>query len=95
MEYRGITIPTLVQRLSQSAQAGGDLPGPIIDQTGLEGRFDVQLEYLGGDGMAPAADVTVARLPEALRQQLGLTLEKVTSPQEFLVIENIERPSGN
>jgi len=55
----------------------------------------VHLEYLGGDGMASAADVTLPRLPEALREQLGPALEKITVPREFLVIENIERPSGN
>lgn len=95
LDYRGITLRTLVERLSQSAQIGGDLPAPIIDHTGIEGLFDVHLEYLGGDGMAAGADVTLPRLPEALREQLGLTLEKTTAPQEFLVIENIERPSGN
>jgi uncharacterized protein (TIGR03435 family) len=95
LDYPGITVTTLVQRLSESALGGGDLSGPIVDRTGIEGRFDVHLEYLGGDGMAAGADVTLPRLPEALREQLGLTLEKTTTPREFLVIENIERPSGN
>jgi len=95
VDYRGITLPTLVQRLSESALGGSDLPGPIVDRTGMDGRFDVHLEYLGGDGMASGADVTLPRLPEALREQLGLALEKITVPREFLVIENIERPSGN
>ncbi len=90
--YPGITVATLVERLNIYA---GDLPGPIIDHTGIQGRFDVHLEYLGGDGMAAGSDVTVPRLPEALREQLGLTLEKTTAPREFLVIENIERPNGN
>jgi uncharacterized protein (TIGR03435 family) len=92
VDYHGFTLATVVQQLNGYT---GDLGGPIIDRTGIEGLFDVHLVYLGGDGMAAGADVTVPGLPEALREQLGLTLEKITTPQEFLVIENIERPSGN
>lgn len=31
----------------------------------------------------------------ALREQLGLTLERATGPHEFLVIDSFERPSEN
>jgi uncharacterized protein (TIGR03435 family) len=31
----------------------------------------------------------------ALREQLGLTLERATGPQEILVIDSVERPSQN
>jgi uncharacterized protein (TIGR03435 family) len=49
------------------------------------------------DGGPPAAD----SLPEgpslstALQQQLGLKLEPAKGPRELLVIDHVERPSGN
>jgi uncharacterized protein (TIGR03435 family) len=95
VDYPGIMVPTLVEQLSESAQIGGDLPGPILNRTGLEGRFDVHLEYEGGAGLSSDTDATLPRLPEALQEQLGLALEKTTAPREFLVIENLERPTAN
>ncbi|HVY94455.1 MAG TPA: TIGR03435 family protein [Bryobacteraceae bacterium] len=90
-DFRGITIATLAAQLSQ----GSDLPGPVLDRTGIEGRFDVHLEYDGRQDAPPDAAVTAPQLPAALEEQLGLTLKKITAPREFLVIENLERPTGN
>ncbi|HVW10199.1 MAG TPA: TIGR03435 family protein [Bryobacteraceae bacterium] len=91
-DFRGITIATLVQQLNQNT---GDLPVPVVDRTGIEGRFDVHLEYDGQQNAPPDGAVTAPQLPAALEEQLGLRLEKITAPWEFLVIENLERPTAN
>jgi uncharacterized protein (TIGR03435 family) len=85
----------------------GALPGmggvdrPIVDRTGLIGRFDFTLEF--EPEPARTADPTAEPVREsqgpsflaALREQLGLKLEPIKAPLPFLVIDRVERPSGN
>lgn len=67
---------------------------PVIDQTGLAGRFNFHLEY-APEG-APAEDpATGPSIFTALQEQLGLKLEPAKGPKEFLVIDHVERPTGN
>jgi uncharacterized protein (TIGR03435 family) len=62
---------------------------PVIDKTDLHGYYEVSLKY----SIATADDAPV--LPTALREQLGLMLQPVNAPTEFLVIDHIERPTEN
>ena len=62
---------------------------PVIDKTELRGYYEVSLKY----SMATADDAPV--LPTALREQLGLMLQPVDAPTDVLVIDHIERPTGN
>jgi len=55
--------------------------GPLIDRTGLPGAFDFELRF--------TQDTFVA----ALSQQLGLTLEPIRYPVQFIVIDSVQRPS--
>jgi len=77
------------------------LPLNAVDRTGLPDRYDVNLNYVpegraGSDGGAPApAPVDGPDLMTALRDQLGLRLEKGRGPVPFLVIEHVEKPSEN
>jgi len=76
----------------------------VIDKTGLTGKFNINVEYRLEDAdRQQFADATGVQLPEsaapllfdALEEQLGLKLESVKAPVEFLVIDRIERPSPN
>jgi uncharacterized protein (TIGR03435 family) len=74
---------------------------PMVDRTGLEGRYDFTVEFASepNGGPLPASDAA-ADLPgptfvQALRDQLGLKLESVKADIRLLVIDHIERPSGN
>jgi uncharacterized protein (TIGR03435 family) len=70
------------------------LDRPVIDKTGLAGRFNFYLEYAPEE--APTDDPgAAAPLFTALQQQLGLKLESGKGPGEYLVIDRVERPSGN
>jgi uncharacterized protein (TIGR03435 family) len=66
--------------------------GPIIDKTGVHGKYDINLSY------APANDPT-SSLPSlftALQEQLGLKLESQKVPVEYLVIDHVDRtPTEN
>jgi uncharacterized protein (TIGR03435 family) len=68
--------------------------GPVMNKTGLAGRFDIDLRYDPASGQSPDAADTPS-LFTAIQEQLGLRLESAKGPVEFLVIEHIERPSAN
>ncbi len=77
----------------------------IVDKTGLTGKFDIRLEYLpdepasrvpAGDDPNESADTQPeAALTTAIQQQLGLKLTTVKGTRQIIVIDHIERPSGN
>lgn len=71
---------------------------PVIDKTGLDGRYDFHLEYLR-EGGPPAADSdpTHAALSifTAIQRQLGLRLKPTRGPIDFIVIDHAEKPSEN
>jgi uncharacterized protein (TIGR03435 family) len=77
------------------------LDRPVVDRTGLTGRYDFSLEWapneteFGGD--VGAAPESAAALPlfEAIQQQLGLRLEATRGPVDALVIDAAQRPTEN
>jgi uncharacterized protein (TIGR03435 family) len=77
----------------------------IVDKTELRGKFDIRLEYLP-DPTAPRptaveqpdgpADIQPgASLFTAVEQELGLKLVPVKGTRQVIVIDHIEKPSGN
>ncbi len=78
---------------------------PVIDKTGITGRFDIRLEFLReGTGLeaiqlsgpSPASDPRgVPSIFTAIQEQLGLKLESGRGPVDMLVIDHIEKPSEN
>jgi uncharacterized protein (TIGR03435 family) len=75
---------------------------PVVDQTGIEGRFDFQLTFApdGGqfDGMPlpPSNENSAApSLFTEIQEQMGLKLEPVKTPIEVMVIDHVEAPSPN
>lgn len=81
---------------------------PVINRTGLRGRFDYHLEFAPDETMPGFRDAELSGAPgtaasepagpsifDALQQQLGLKLEPAKGSAEFLVIDSVERPSEN
>jgi uncharacterized protein (TIGR03435 family) len=78
---------------------------PVVNRTGLEGRFMVNVEFKTDDSMAalirarPDAGDSADKVPGAsiftAVQELGLKLESSKGPRNFLVVERIEKPSEN
>jgi uncharacterized protein (TIGR03435 family) len=60
----------------------------IIDDTGLVGEFDINLEWARGPN-----DTTRPAIFTALQEQLGLKLESSRGPVQVLIIDSISRPT--
>ena len=77
------------------------LDRPLVNRTGLEGRYDFTLEFAPEPNAGPGTTGDAASDPmgptfmQALKDQLGLKLESVKADFPFLAIDHIERPSGN
>jgi uncharacterized protein (TIGR03435 family) len=68
---------------------------PVINKTGIPGRFDFHLEFAPDEETPPGEPPAGPTIFTALDQQLGLKLESTRGPGEFLVIDSIEKPSQN
>jgi uncharacterized protein (TIGR03435 family) len=75
--------------------AEGDTDFPIEDMTGLSGNFDLAFEFAPEHGPSTNVDSSVATFRDALKDQLGLKLEKQKAPTRLFVIDHVERPSEN
>jgi len=69
---------------------------PIVDQTGLTGKWDLKWTWTTDESRLPADAVNPPPgLFTAIQEQLGLKLEAVKAPAEVFVIDRIDRPSPN
>jgi uncharacterized protein (TIGR03435 family) len=80
---------------------------PVVDKTGLPGKYDFVLEWTPdpgadaraqgfGDGITePAPAPGGPTIFTALQEQLGLKLESQKGPVENIVIDRVEKPSEN
>lgn len=98
----GVSMSALAHNLSTKA-------GQIVqDKTGLTGSYDFTLKYwlnlirVGSDGTPDPQSAAAASEPAggpslftAIQQQLGLKLESTKGPVDVVVIDHVERPSGN
>ena len=67
---------------------------PVVDQTGLTGRYDFSFRYT--DDEAHTTDPNAPPgLFTAVQEQLGLKYEPVNAPVEVFVIDSVERPTAN
>ncbi|SPE37646.1 conserved exported hypothetical protein [Candidatus Sulfopaludibacter sp. SbA3] len=94
---RNVTMATFAKYLAGPQR----LEAPVLDKTGLTGTFDLMFEYTPDfhgpppPGVAPP-DPDGPTVQAALREQLGLTLERgKKGAVDFLVVDHVERPSGN
>jgi len=67
----------------------------VLDQTGLPGKYDFQLDWKPGAGPCQDSSPDRPSLFTAVQDQLGLKLESVKGPTEILVIDHVEPPSEN
>jgi hypothetical protein len=100
-----LTIPKGGHKLSVSKEGGvkGSMASlvrslqnvtdrPVLDKTGIKGEFSFPEEFRPIDNNASAS---LPSLADALEQELGLNLEPVKAPVEFLVIDHLQRPTVN
>ncbi len=79
----------------------GSLGQSITDKTGVNGGFDIKLQWTPTEGEANynsddrPIDLSGPSIFTAVQEQLGLKLEPGKGPVEVLVIDHVERPSAN
>ena len=88
----GISLETFCVTL------GDILERPVIDETGLDGFYDIEIKYsldnsAGKNGAL--ADVTGPSIFTAIRETLGLRLTGKKGPVKTWVIEKAEKPTEN
>ena len=81
-----------MSQFAEFLQRRGDRP--VIDKTGLTGRYDVELAFAPLGSSAPDAPTDPARptFVVALEEQLGLKLQSTKGPLDVIVIDSIEQP---
>ncbi len=78
------TLPEIAANLSNFVQR------PVLDRTGIEGRFRIRLYYNN------SAESEGPDMYAALREQLGLRLEQGRAPVELLVVDHADQtPTEN
>ncbi|RRA49589.1 TIGR03435 family protein [Acidipila sp. EB88] len=90
----GATNATMAQVAEAMQQ--GVVDRPVIDQTGLSGRFDLRLRWHPAD--APAAAQDADALPDvftAMQEQLGLRLSARRASVDVIVVDRVAKPSDN
>ncbi len=69
---------------------------PVIDVTGLKGKYNFYLEHVNGMPKSDEASSGGETLFDALQKQLGLRLVSGKGDYEVLVVDHVERmPSAN
>lgn len=93
---RNATMANFVSLLQRAI-----LDRPVVDKTGLTGRYDFDLDWapdetqFGGGLPAASADAPSPPLFTAVEEQLGLRLMAAKGPVEALVVDRAEPPSAN
>jgi uncharacterized protein (TIGR03435 family) len=81
------------------------LDRPVVDQTGLTGRYDFTLTWTPDETQFLSMGVRIPpRAPDAagppglfsaIQEQLGLKFESTKAPVDVIIVDKIERPSPN
>ncbi len=78
------------------------LDRPVVNRTGIEGEFDITMEYDLDTADAPGAQISPGTSAmfgssffAALQDQLGLRLESTKAVLDVLVIDHADKPSAN
>ena len=100
MDFHGATMTQFCGAMSNFTDR------KVLDQTGIEGRFDIRLNTSSNDSPwgpfqppqrgdpPPDPGEVTARIQSAL-QKLGLKLESTQGPADVLIVDHVERPSEN
>ncbi|MBI2686546.1 MAG: TIGR03435 family protein [Acidobacteria bacterium] len=100
---QGATMAAVAQTLSQQ------LGRKVIDKTGIDGRFDIELHWTpepgqGGGPFGPPPPGTPDAITSsdsgpsifsAVQEQLGLKLESQKGPVDVIVVDSVSKPTEN
>ena len=87
IEYTQGTMEELADRI--------DVDKPVINETGLTGKYDIKVEATPQFRINNNPDPSDISIFDALPRTLGLRLEARKMPIEVLVVDHIEKPSAD
>jgi uncharacterized protein (TIGR03435 family) len=102
LNVRNMTMKEFAARMQNGVMAK-----PVMDQTGLTGRYDFQLKWTPDESQFAAFRSIGAVVPPtddpkappalytAIQEQLGLKMAPAKAPGEVIVIDHVEKPSAN
>jgi uncharacterized protein (TIGR03435 family) len=105
--FRGLgSLPAINASMADLARAmqAAVLDRPVVDRTGLEGRYDFTLTWtpdetqfasMGVKVPPPPTDAAAPSLFTAIQEQLGLKFEPSRAPVDVMVIDGVDHPSPN
>ncbi len=96
LEAGAVSLRMFTDWLSAQQEGEGRI---VVDQTGLDGKYDFNLDWAPdnkSDGAAePSPGPLKAPFNTALKEQLGLKLKAMTGDVPVVVVEHIEKPTDN
>lgn len=90
---RGEIDSTAMALSSLPSMLAGELDRPVVNHTGLTGKYDYTLQFTPAMGAAP--DSLAPSIFTAMEEELGLKLVPSKAPLDVLVIDRVERPDAN
>jgi len=92
-----VTLTKATMDLVVDAVANSFPDRPVIDKTGLMGAYDVKMTYTPDvrSNRTTDPDPNDISIFTAVQEQLGLKLEPQKAMVEILVVDHVEKPSGN
>jgi uncharacterized protein (TIGR03435 family) len=75
--------------------AGVRFDRPLVNRTGLTGRFDIDLDYVPAAAFVPVTVPPSTGQPplQAIQDQLGLKVERRNEMVDVLVIDHVDMPT--
>jgi uncharacterized protein (TIGR03435 family) len=93
MTCRGVTLTAFAETLRR---AMGAQTGPVADETGLAGNFDIELRFTPSTLLVLTGSSQGPTPIEAVERQLGLKLEAKKIPASSIVVDRVNRsPTPN
>ena len=95
---RGTSMELIGKSLASTGGNTGEIGRPVVDRTGLTGRWDFTLEVAMSFGGKTAPDAPAPEGPtllEAMQEQLGVRLKPAKDVISVPVVDHIELPSEN
>ena len=86
---QAVTIASLAESLSH------ELKRPVVDKTGLTGKYDLSLQWTPDNTPDDSPLAGGPSIFAAVQEQLGLKLTSTHGPVKTLVIDHVQPPSPN
>jgi uncharacterized protein (TIGR03435 family) len=88
---------TPLELMGPMLNTSGNFGRPIVDHTGLTGRYDFTIEWMPeyGSAASPDPEAQGPTFLQAMIDQLGLKLEPAKAVLKVMVVDEVEKPSEN